>query len=347
MEFRRALVVAPNWIGDLLMAQPLLAQLAARHPQMKIDLLVPAHIAPLAALIAQVDQVIPTQFAHGGVQWRARWQLAQTLKRQRYDACWVLPNSAKSALVPWLAGIGLRIGYRGEHRFGLLHIRHQPPQGAEREPMVAHYARLARRPGAPLPDPLPDPQLRVAPARIAEVATKYQIAPGKPLIVLCPGAEYGPAKRWPAEYFVQLAELVQQSFPYAQIVVLGGPKDHEIGAQIAAGAPGVRNLCGETRLDEAAALLARAEAAICNDSGLMHVCAALNRPQIAIFGSSDPRHTPPHSDRATVFWLKLDCSPCFARECPQGHLRCLREIAPAEVFVALRQLLLPAARIDA
>jgi heptosyltransferase-2 len=338
---RKILVIAPNWIGDALMAQPLFAQLKARHPRAQIHAIAPKWVAPVLARMPEIARVLPTDLAHGKLQLGSRTMFAQQLKNETFDAAYVLPNSFKSALIPWLAGIPLRIGYKGESRLGVLNVRYPNPPKAERPPMVQHYAALAFKPGAKLPDTLPDPKLNVDVQRVAATSAKFGIPGNARLIAFCPGAEYGPAKRWPAEHFAELAQMLRRSFPYAQIVALGSGKDRETADAIVERAPFVRNLCGETSLDEAIELLARAEAAICNDSGLMHVTAALGRPQVAVFGSSDPRHTPPLSPAASIMWLHLECSPCFARECPLGHLRCLRDIGPEMVFHELRRLLQP------
>ncbi|QEZ45680.1 lipopolysaccharide heptosyltransferase II [Cupriavidus oxalaticus] len=336
---KKALVIAPNWIGDALMAQPLFALLKARHPRLVIDALAPKWVAPVLARMPEIGRVFPSDLAHGKLQLSARLMFAQQLKNEGYDLAYVLPNSLKSALIPWLAGIPLRIGYRGEARFGMLNVRHANPPRDHRPPMVEHYARLALKPGARLPENIPEPRLRVDPARMAATAERFGIAPHTRVIAFCPGAEYGPAKRWPASHFARLAQMLRRSYPYAQMITLGSAKDAEIAAEIVRDAPFVRNLCGQTSLDDAVDLLALSEAAVCNDSGLMHVTAALNRPQVAVYGSSDPRHTPPLSQAASIMWLQLECSPCFKRECPLGHLRCLKEIEPEMVFVELRKLL--------
>ncbi|WP_373379319.1 lipopolysaccharide heptosyltransferase II [Cupriavidus nantongensis] len=336
---KKALVIAPNWIGDALMAQPLFALLKARHPRLVIDALAPKWVAPVLARMPEIGRVFPSDLAHGKLQLSARLMFAQQLKNEGYDLAYVLPNSLKSALIPWLAGIPLRIGYRGEARFGMLNVRHANPPRDHRPPMVEHYARLALKPGARLPDNLSEPRLRVDPARVAATAERFGLAPHTRVIAFCPGAEFGPAKRWPAAHFAKLAQMLRRSYPYAQMIALGSAKDAEIAAEITSEAPFVRNLCGQTSLDDAVDLLALSEAAVCNDSGLMHVTAALGRPQVAVYGSSDPRHTPPLSQAASIMWLQLECSPCFKRECPLGHLRCLKEIEPEMVFVELRKLL--------
>ena len=339
----KALVIAPNWIGDALMAQPLFTLLKARHPRLTIDALAPKWVAPVLARMPEIGRVFPSDLAHGKLQLSSRFMFAQQLKNEGYDVAYVLPNSLKSALIPWLAGIPVRIGYKGESRFGLLNVRHANPPRDKRPPMVEHYARLALKPGARLPETVADPHLRVDPARMAATAQRFGLAPDVAhqarVVAFCPGAEYGPAKRWPAAHFAELAQMLRRAYPYIQIITLGSGKDAPIADEIVAGAPFVRNLCGKTSLDDAVDLLALSEAAVCNDSGLMHVTAALNRPQVAVFGSSDPRHTPPLSQAASIMWLQLECSPCFKRECPLGHLRCLKEIGPEMVFVELRKLL--------
>ncbi|SAL37687.1 ADP-heptose--LPS heptosyltransferase II [Caballeronia sordidicola] len=344
---RRALVIAPNWIGDALMAQPLFSLLKKLHPRIVIDAVAPAWVAPVLERMPEIHDVYATDLAHGKLQMLRRWQLASDLRDVGYDAAYVLPNSFKSALIPWMAGINLRVGYKGESRYGLLNVRHANPQKDQRPPMVNQYAALAYAPGAKLPwlqenatVSMPVPRLDLDLNEAARVSTRFNLDTRAPLVVFCPGAEFGPAKRWPPEHFASLAQFIAQSFPYARIVALGSPKDAPIAQAIADRAPNVRNLCGQTSLGEACALISRASAVVTNDSGLMHVAAALRRPLVAVFGSTDPRHTPPLSDLAKVQWLHLECSPCFARECPLGHLNCLRELGADQVFGDLRGMLM-------
>jgi heptosyltransferase II len=340
---RRALVIAPNWIGDALMAQPLFALLKKLHPRIVIDAVAPTWVAPVLERMPEIHDVYATDLAHGKLQLWRRWQLSGDLRDVGYDAAYVLPNSLKSALIPWLAGIGLRIGYTGESRYGLLNVRHANPRKDERPPMAPHYAALAYAPGANVPDlreNLPAPRLEADLNEASRVSARFNLDTRVPLVVFCPGAEYGSAKRWPPEHFAALAKIVGQSFPYTQIVALGSGKDAPLAQAIAERAPNVRNLCGQTSLSEACALISRAGAVVTNDSGLMHVAAALRRPLVALYGSTDPRHTPPLSDLAKVQWLHLECSPCFQRECPLGHLNCLREMSAEQVFGDLRGMLL-------
>ena len=311
------------------MTEPLLRRLHARGERLTVGAL--PWVAPVYRAMPQVDQVIELPFAHGGLQWRARRAMAAQL-RGRFDVAYVCPNSLKSALLPWWAGIARRIGYHGESRWGLLTRRLPNPAPGERPPMVAFYSALSGESG--LHGDVP--QLAVAQARIDAVLARWGLQPGG-YVVMAPGAEYGSAKRWPAQHFATLAA----ELPVAA-VLLGSAKEAALCEEIANGAATDRclNLAGKTSLDDALALIAGARAMVSNDSGLMHVAASLQVPQVALFGSSSPRHTPPLSPQAHVIWLKddpsyqppLDCAPCFQRTCPLGHTRCLVDIAPAEVL---------------
>jgi heptosyltransferase-2 len=312
---QRVLVIAPNWIGDALMAQPLLARL--KRSGATVDALAPEWVAPVVRRMPEVNEVIAAPFKHGPLELGRRWRLGRDLKRRGYDAAYVLPNSWKSALVPFFAGIPKRVGYFGEMRYGLLNSLFKKKESSRQESMVLQYARLAGGPDAPLGSP----RLSVREDEIREARRRFGIE-GE-YTVLCPGAEYGPAKRWP--YFKELAQRLG-----SQVVVLGSAKDADAGS----GVPGL-NLIGKTSLDEAIRLIAGASAVVSNDSGLMHVAAALGRPQVALFGSSSPEHTPPDSAAARVLWLKLECSPCFERECPLGHFRCMKEISVEQVLAAM------------
>jgi heptosyltransferase-2 len=307
----RTLVVAPNWIGDALMAQPLLSRL--KDAGTSIDVLAPEWVAPVLRRMPEVDHVIAMPYRHGALQLGERWRLSRSLARRGYDRAIVLPNSWKSALIPFLARIPQRAGYVGELRYGLLNST----LPNSKSPMPQHYARLA---GA-LEGALPAPRLVVSAGEIAEAQRRFGIT--APYAVLCPGAEYGPAKRWP--YFKELAE--RMAMPS---VILGSASDRAASAGIRG-----NDLAGRTTLDEAIRLIAGADVVVSNDSGLMHVAAALGRPQVALFGSSSPEHTPPASANARVLWLRLECSPCFARECPLGHFRCMKEISVDQVLKVL------------
>lgn len=330
----KILIVAPSWIGDTILAQPLFMRLHALHPGLALDVLAPAWSAPLLARMPEVRRVLDNPFGHGDFALLARRRLGRKLRGEAYDAAIVLPNSWKSALVPFFAGIRQRIGYTGEARFGLLNRRHtlQPaafPQLAQR------YARLAEAPDAISPPAaLPQPHLTSTEAQRQAVRLSFGLPADARPAVFCPGAEFGPAKRWPPRHYAELARrLAAQGQP---VWLLGSAKDRELGEEIAGLAPGAAlNLCGRTTLEQALDLLAGAALVVSNDSGLMHVAAALDRPLIALYGSSSPTYTPPLSPRAKILTLNADCSPCFKRICPLGHFKCLEELSPQAVLKQL------------
>jgi lipopolysaccharide heptosyltransferase II len=301
------------------MAQPLLARLRARDPGGRIEALAPPWVAPVLRRMAEIDEVIDADLRHGALQLGERRRMARTLAARAYDEAVVLPNSWKSALIPFLAGIPLRSGYRGELRYVLLNRLHAA--GAEHEPMAVHYARLAGTPGSEPGLPLPFPRLR---QKENSTAARFGITGA--YTVLCPGAEYGPAKRWP--YFRELASRLS-----GEVVVLGSASDQAAAAGIRG-----KNLAGQTTLDEAIDLIAGAAAVVSNDSGLMHVAAATGAPLVALFGSSSPEHTPPMSALARVMWLKIECSPCYQRTCPLGHFNCMNGLAVDRVLAELKAL---------
>jgi heptosyltransferase-2 len=340
------LIIAPNWIGDAVMTQPLLATLKVQYPDSKIDVLASTWVAPIYRACSEVHEVIEAKFEHRQLQWALRKQLAKELSDKKYRACFILPNSFKSALIPWLANIPFRIGYRGELRFGLINLALDNPSKLNRPPMVEHYhalSQLLNEEVIPTSHQVLTPLLNVSGAANQSVQAKLQNCNIDPadIYVMCPGAEYGPTKRWPTSHFAQLAQQLITENPKKQIILLGSKGDHalaqEIQSQCNQGIH-IHNWCGETSLDEAIALIGMSKAVISNDSGLMHIAAALKTPQVAIFGSSDPAHTPPLSDKAKVIWLNLPCSPCHKRNCPLGHLKCLNDILPEQVFATLHIL---------
>jgi len=335
----RTLVISPNWIGDAVMAQPLLRRLRERHPERPIDVLAPGWVAPVWRAMREVDTVIESPFKHGALQWKERKAFAKMLKARGYADSYVLPNTLKFALIPWLAGIKRRVGYKGEMRYGLVNVMHHDDKAAPR-PMVPFYAALADAPVRQLPPAgkALEPSMQVAPEQ-ADAAIARLALPAGAYVAFAPGAEFGPAKRWPAAYFAELAQTVRARRPDTQILLMGSPKDRAVCDEITAVVPQAHNLAGATSLDEAIALISRAAALVTNDSGLMHIGAALGRPVVAIYGPTDPRHTPPHSALAKVLWLHIECSPCQQRECPLGHQNCMKQILPADVWQPLQPML--------
>lgn len=312
------------------MMQPLLMRLRAQQPDCAIHVLAPPWSAPLLARMPEVSGVIENPFAHGQFDWEGRRALGRRLAGAEFSQAYVLPNSWKSALVPWFAGIPVRIGYTGEARFGLLNRRY-PKSTLLR--LVDRYAALA----GPADGPTPEPRLTSTPEQQRAAREALGLPPDGGPVVFCPGAEYGPAKRWPTHHFASLARRVTSAdFP---VWIVGSAKDAPVGDEIVAMAEGTAlNLCGRTSLEQAIDLIAGARAVVSNDSGLMHVAAALDRPLAALYGSSSPAYTPPLSSRATILSLGLECSPCFKRECPLGPpetLRCLEALEPERVASTL------------
>lgn len=326
--FVKALVVAPAWVGDMVMAHTLVPGLAARGAE--THFLAPTVTAPLAERMPGVAAVHRIASRHGRLDWRERRAMANRLRRCGFDQAIVLPSSLKSALTPWLADIPRRTGFRGEARFGLVNdMRKLDERRLPR--LVDRFAALAD--AAPAP-----PRLRSHPASRRRVLQRLGLNSTRPAVALCPGAEYGGAKRWPVEHFATLATLCVNAG--AAVWVLGGQAERAAAEAISARAPSI-DLTGRTTLAEAVDLLAAASAAVANDSGLMHVAAALDVPVAALYGSTSPRFTPPLATRAVVVTrpgAPLACSPCFKRECPLGHLACMNDITPSQVFQALQRL---------
>lgn len=315
----------------MVMAQSLFKLIKQRHPSVQIDVLAPFWTLPLLHRMPEVREALDLPFKHGQLKLASRYRLARSLRDRGYDQAIVLPNSLKSALIPFWAKIPVRTGYVGEWRWGLLNDVRRLDK--TRLPMtVQRFVALGMENGDPLPAELPYPRLAVTEGGVETALTRLNLAPtGAPLLALCPGAEYGSAKRWPAEYFAEIARTkLTQGW---QVWLFGSGNDAVITAQVRALA-GVEcvDLAGRTTLAEAIDLLSLADRVVTNDSGLMHVAAALGRRLIAIYGSSDPGFTPPLSTQAKIQWLGLSCSPCFQRECPLGHLKCLRDLKPEQVL---------------
>ncbi|MCP1291608.1 lipopolysaccharide heptosyltransferase II [Chromobacterium sp. S0633] len=334
---KKILVIGPSWVGDSVMAQPLYQRLHQRHPDLELHVFAPAWTLPLLARMPEVAKAHLNPFGHGALRLGERWKVARQLAAERFDQAIVLPNSLKSALIPLFAGIPLRTGFLGESRYWVLNDARELDEQAL-PMMVERFCALAEDKGEPLPRPLSHPRLALTDASQRAALDKLQLDAGRPAVAFCPGAEYGPAKRWPARHFAELA----RRFDAAGYVVwlFGSGKDREVGDDISRLSGGLAvNLCGATGLEEAIDLIGLTRLAVCNDSGLMHVAAALDKPLVALYGSSSPDFTPPLSTRAAIVSLNLDCSPCFERTCPYGHTDCLEKMEPERVWQAALPLL--------
>ncbi|TDR81992.1 lipopolysaccharide heptosyltransferase II [Paludibacterium purpuratum] len=334
---KKILVIAPSWVGDSVMAQPLYRRLHELHGELELHVFAPQWTLPLLARMPEVTQAHLNPFGHGQLSLMARWKTARQLAKYRFDQAIILPNSLKSALIPLFAGIPRRTGFVGESRYGAINDWRELDENSL-PMMVERFCALAAAKGQPLSRPIPHPHLTVEPQRQQATLAALGLAADKPIAAFCPGAEYGPAKRWPARHFAALAErFAAAGF---QIWLFGSNKDAEIGGEIARLSGGTAvNLCGNTGLDQAIDLIGLADIAVCNDSGLMHVAAALDKPLVALYGSSSPDFTPPLSDRAEIITLGLECSPCFERTCPFGHTDCLEKLEPELAWRAAVKLL--------
>ena len=332
------LVVAPSWIGDMVLAQCLFRQLQSQNPPVVIDVLAPDWSRALLNRMPEVHEIIDMPLGHGELGLRKRYQIGRSLRTRPYVHAVVLPNSLKSALVPYWAGIPRRTGYVGELRLGLLNDCRRVDRSCH--PMTAQqFVALGLPAGMALPDSLPLPGLRVSARGISRACKQYGLEPGQaPMLALCPGAEYGQSKQWPLDYYGVVARnWLGRGW---QVWLFGSASDRTVCEAIVSQTGGrCRNLAGMTNLEEAVDLLSLAGMVLSNDSGLMHVAAALGRPQVAVFGSTDPGKTPPLATDARIEYLGLGCSPCFQRTCPKAHLRCLRDLEPNRIMRTMEALI--------
>jgi heptosyltransferase II len=322
------LVIGPRWVGDMVMAQCLFSALKQIHPDAAIDVMAPAWAAPLVERMPEVRARIDAPFSRRKLEFFARRRLGRSL-RGRYDIAYVMQGSWKSALVPFFAGIPHRVGHLREMRYGLITDIAPLPENLKRRTAQAFFG-LARG-GQFRP-----PRLTVDASNQATLLRRFGLEQGR-FAALMPGAEYGPAKRWPAERYAGLArELLARGI---KVALFGSSNDADVTRQIAELAPDVLDLAGQTRLEDAIDLIAAARLAVSNDSGLMHIAAAVGTPVVAVYGSTSPENTPPLAVHRELVWLGLDCSPCHQKICPLGHFNCLNTLQVETVASAADRLL--------
>ena len=338
----KVLIVGPSWVGDMVMAQALYKLLRLRDPAAEIHVVAPSWSLPVLERMPEVARGIELAVGHGELALGRRRRLARALRGEGYARAIVLPRSLKAALVPWLARIPRRTGFRGEWRYGVLNDVRRLDERLDQT--VKRFVALGQERDEPYAESLPAqlrPRLVANAANLARLKAEHGVPAAAPLVALMPGAEYGPAKRWPAAHFGEVAAVLARRG--TEVVLLGSAKERTLGEEVAAVAHDARvhNLCGTTTLVDVVDLAAAAEAAVSNDSGLLHLAAAAGTPVVAVYGSSSPDFTPPLTEHAAILTLKLSCSPCFARECPLGHLRCLKDLEPKTVLDALDALRAP------
>lgn len=336
----KILVIGPSWIGDMIMSQSLYMLLKQNDPAVTIDVLAPAWTWALLNSMPEVHEPLLMPFAHGQFKPFQRYLLGKMLQSRHYHQAIVLPNSWKSALIPWFAKIPKRTGWRGEMRYGLLNDLRI--LDSKRYPlMVEQYLALGLPANEPLPQHEPQPHLRLWPQTLEKILTKHALSPmplkNQKTLILCPGSQYGPAKNWPDHYFAEVAEAkIAEGW---QVWLLGASNAVSSGEIIQTKTQHrCMNFIGKTTLEDVIGLLSLAHVVVSNDSGLMHIAAALNIPLIALYGSSSPSFTPPLSQKATILNQHLPCSPCFKRICPKGHYRCLLDLKPELVLRTINDL---------
>ncbi len=339
----KILIIGPSWVGDMVMSQCLYTEIKKLHPEAIIDVMAPGWCKPVLERMPEVNQALEMPLGHGDLNLLARYQLGKILRDDQYDHAYVLPNSAKSALVPFFAKIPVRTGWKGEMRYGLLNDLRNNKKAfnlmIERYIALAHPAKNMT--GSGCLTNMPYPKLTIDTVAQKEALNKFALSSDRVAIGLCPGAEFGPAKRWPEQHFSVTAKtLIEQGH---QVWLFGSAKDREVTDKIKNSLPAelqafCQNLAGNTSLIEAIDLLAACKIVVSNDSGLMHVSAAVGCHIVALYGSTTPSYTPPLAEHVEVLHTDISCRPCFKRECPLGHLKCLTELTPDLVINAIDKL---------
>jgi heptosyltransferase-2 len=333
---KKILIIGPSWVGDMVMAQVLFKLIKQQNPTAQIDVLAPEWSQEILPRIPEIAKNICLPIAHGELGLKKRYQIAKQLKQEAYDQAYILTNSWKSALIPWLARIPIRTGWLGECRWGLINdMRYLNKKALPK--MVQRYAALAFPAKAILPAELPAPKLSAPYSTVAAVLDKFKLQIATPILALCPGAAYGPAKRWLPEYYIQIAQNKLDAG--WQVWFFGSQQDAAIILDIQRQLQGSSiSFAGKINLLETVDLMSQASSVVTNDSGLLHIAASLDKPLVAIYGSTSPKFTPPLGQKVRVLSENLACSPCFKRECPLGHFNCMRMIKPEQVLDALTSL---------
>ncbi|MBB1315791.1 lipopolysaccharide heptosyltransferase II [Aliivibrio sp. SR45-2] len=339
----KILIIGPSWVGDMVMSQSLYITLKQRHPEAIIDVMAPSWCKPILERMPEVNQAIEMPLGHGDIDLLGRRRIGKQLKANNYTHAYICPNSAKSALIPWFADIPTRVGWKGEMRYGLLNDLR--PNKKSFQYMVERYVALAHPKSEMINSEslgglnnLPHPKLSIDADVQQTTLNKFSLSVTKPVLGLCPGAEFGPAKQWPVEHYAAVAnEMINQGY---QVWLFGSAKDKETTESIKSLVDSnnqhcVFNLAGDTSLIEAVDLLAACKTVVSNDSGLMHVAAAVGCHVVGVYGSTSPKYTPPLARKVDIVSTNIECRPCFKRECPLGHLKCLKDLPAQDVITRL------------
>ena len=334
------LVVGPAWVGDMVMAQSLFMCLKEQYPDCRISVLAPDWTRPLLERMPEVEKAISLQLGHGELQLGTRRAFGRSLRSEHFTTAIVLPNSFKSALIPFHADIPRRIAWKGEWRDFLLSDCRRHDKKAF-PLMVQRFAALAFPASNDPPDQIPEPRLQSDPESVEETLATFSLVLEDKILAVCPGAEFGVAKQWPAEHFAATCKTkIDEGW---RVWIFGSASDAEVADEIMQMLDEEQrqnciSLAGRTSLAQAIDLLSVAEAVISNDSGLMHVAAALDKPIVALYGSTSPDFTPPLSNKSKLLFTDIDCRPCFQRECPLEHKKCLTELEPSRAVAAIEEL---------
>ena len=343
---KKILIIGPSWVGDMVMSQSLYIVLKQQHPESQIDVIAPGWCKPILERMPEIHQAIEMPLGHGEFNLLGRREIGKSLREKQYDHAYVLPNSAKSALIPWFANIPQRTGWKGEMRYGLLNDLR--PNKKSFQYMVERYVALAY-PKVEMLDSsslggletLPRPSLSIDKKAQQETLNKFSLKQTLPVTGLCPGAEFGPAKKWPETHYAEVA--IQMATGGHQVWLFGSQKDLDTCNNIKQLVPAelqqrIHVLAGQTSLIEAVDLLAACQTVVANDSGLMHVAASVGCNVVAVYGSTSPKYTPPLAEKVEIVHTDIDCRPCFKRECQFKHLKCLTELSPKQVLDSIQKL---------
>lgn len=324
MHNEKFLIIGPSWLGDMVMAQALLKSLKVINSNAVIDVAALTWSLPVLHRMQEVNQIIELNLQHGEWSFEKRYQFGKMLQKNDYSHAIVLPNTWKSALIPWFAKIPKRIGWLGEMRFGLLNdIRFL--NKSIYQTMVKRYVALAYPAKCELPTQIPNPTLMADQENVVRLMSEFSISNKLPVLALCLGAAFGEAKCWPEEYYIELAKTqIKKNW---QVWIFGTNKNLTIEDNSGL----IFNFSGKLKLLDVIDLLSLANTVVCNDSGLMHIAASFNKKIVAIYGATSSKFTPPLTKKVKIVDKKLACSPCFARDCPLGHHKCMRLITVEEI----------------